>query len=218
MPLVMPAGSLFGSAPTSFATVNADWDRIFNPPGSPTNQYSNGDRTMSDVNSAAISNLGAGAGPAPATGNPPASRSSGKWYFEILMSNTTPLNWGPFNPNQCFTGITDNTIPNDTHQMGSSGAFNSVGYRSTTGVCSAKGVAQFTGAVVGQNDTFGIASDFSALTVDYYLNNVFQGQAAIPAPGSYVPACFVGTTNATINGGTVPFVYTPPVGFLAWNN
>jgi len=147
--------------------------------------------------------------------------SSGKWYFEaIVSSNTHPM-----------VGIKDvsttiNSSWTDAHcYYGNNGK-----YYYPTSQSSAYGATYTNGDVIG------VAFDLDAGTLTFYKNNVSQGIATSSLSGTFAPllataygtlsmwanfgqdSSFAGNKTAQGNAdgnGVGDFYYTPPSGYLA---
>ena len=132
--------------------------------------------------------------------------SSGKWYFEMLVSTTG----GTYYPG---VGVNTDLALAPTSQSGdtASGYMYLInGQKYTNSTLSAYG-ASFTA-----NDVIGVALDMDAGTITFYKNGSSQGQAFSGISGTAVP-CVVGLSSAagTLNFGQRPFAYTAPSGFKA---
>jgi hypothetical protein len=164
--------------------------------------YSDGNLTVSETSSAqsnAISTF-----PFP---------SSGKWYFECNMvsapSNTT------------FVGVID-----DSALTGSAPVVNSKGsYRNNGIIYNLAGTSQGgTIATYTTGDVIGVAVDSTNGTVQFYKNNVAQGNtpsftftAGTPLYALSAQNNAAGTKTYAFNFGQRPFSYTPPTGYVALN-
>jgi hypothetical protein len=75
------------------------------------------------------------------------------------------------------------------------------------------------GATWTNGDVIGVAVDMTNGSMVFYKNGVSQGTAttSINTALSYYATIFTFTTQASINFGQQPFVYTPPSGFLPLN-
>lgn len=65
------------------------------------------------------------------------------------------------------------------------------------------------------NKVIGVALDMNTGTLEFYVDNVYQGIAASNLYGNYKPAVglYGAGVNLSINFGQLPLVYTPPTGF-----
>jgi hypothetical protein len=129
--------------------------------------------------------------------------SSGKWYFEGVMTSGNTLNLGlaSYRPNGHVYSIS-----------------NSVLY-STSGVKNVDGVNDVLyGASWTTGDIIGVACDSDANTVTFYKNGVSQGAISHQVGGLF-PSFGNGgiAVNYTVNFGQRPFAYTAPSGFKALN-
>ncbi len=137
------------------------------------------------------------------------SKNSGKWYCEF-----TPIN-GVYN----HFGIANSDFQT-TQEMGFNTTGYGEGYESDNGWVYAalpktitKGAANFTA-----NDTIGITLDLDNNLISYYKNNVLQNNHSISHDTYYIAASFYDKSTSTVNFGATPFKYTPPEGFLAYDN
>jgi len=137
--------------------------------------------------------------------------STGKWYWEVTITNRATAA-----PSRSQVGI--------IAQAAYYAASLDVVYATVAGVYAYTGNGQkaaspngiFTnyGSSWSNGDVVGVACDFDAGTISFYLNNVNQGVAFSGLSGSsgYYPIVgYWGTFN--INFGQRPFAYTPPSGF-----
>jgi hypothetical protein len=137
--------------------------------------------------------------------------SSGKWYWEVTVSN---------NANSAMIGIAKDTdLGATTGQNVYPGvSANSYGY-----IASGDKYNNATGAAYGASfttgDIIGVALNMDAGTLTYYKNNTSQGTAFSSLSGTYLPSLGVNTsaTALSVNFGQRPFTYTPPTGFVRLN-
>jgi hypothetical protein len=127
--------------------------------------------------------------------------SSGKWYWEVLVTNTSALGIGIFNATVAPSLSTIYDYEND-------------GRKRTGGVASSYG-ASFT-----TNDIIGVALDLDGGTLVFYKNNTSQGTAFSGLAGTLFVAGILDVDNApsatcSINFGQRAFAYTAPSGFKA---
>lgn len=89
------------------------------------------------------------------------------------------------------------------------------------------GVRRFEGVSSGSYDGFngddiiGIAVDFDGETIEFFKNNVSQGEESVTLDdGPYVLACSIApfTSSVTLRVADSEILYTPPAGFSAWAN
>jgi hypothetical protein len=137
--------------------------------------------------------------------------ASGKWYWEVTVSNLT---------GNLMVGITK-----DTEITGTSGintypgiTANSYGY-SAGGQKYNNATQTSYGAAYTTSDVIGVALDMGAGTLTFYKNNTSQGTAFSSLSGTYLPSLGVNTSPSAliVNFGQRPFTYTPPAGFLSLN-
>jgi hypothetical protein len=137
--------------------------------------------------------------------------SSGKWYWEVQITNLV---------NNAMIGITKETDTGLTTGQNvypgiSANSYGYIGggqkYNNATGVA--------YGATYTTNDIIGVALDMDAGTLTFYKNNTSQGTAFSSLSGTYLPSIGVNDTNTavTANFGQRPFSYTPPTGYKALN-
>ncbi len=129
--------------------------------------------------------------------------SSGKWYWEYLINNTSPA-----------VGIAAAaaTLADFPGVDASGYSYTSGGQKWNSNSGSSYGATYTT------NDIIGVALDLDAGTLVFYKNGVSQGTAYSGLPvGTYFPAGgrFSGTFDVTLNAGARPFAYTAPSGFKA---
>jgi hypothetical protein len=137
--------------------------------------------------------------------------SSGKWYWEVQITNLV---------NNSMLGITKET---DTGATTGQNVYpgisaNSYGYIAGGQKFNNASSSSY-GASYTTNDIIGIALDMDAGTLTYYKNNTSQGTAFSSLSGTYLPSIGVNDTNTavSVNFGQRPFSYTPPTGFVALN-
>jgi hypothetical protein len=151
--------------------------------------------------------------------------TSGKFYAEINWSNIT--NTTP-NDNYIVTGVTTKENWVDT-----SNGYNAVLYLAANNGLAANGqkgiwtAGSYAATTYGSGyfvagSVIGIALNLDAGTVTFYNNGVSQG--AITLPTTTQPWFFYNTSDGTSNGytanwnfGQLPWVYTPPSGYVGLN-
>jgi hypothetical protein len=196
---------------TSDTTANYPvWNSLFRlPTNNPPNTA-----TFSAANLQLASSVGEGSGNSSAVGTMQIP-STGKWYWEVTITDRA-------------------TLAASRSQIGiikEAGLFASsldVAYTETPNACyvycgnGQKAVSYGSfgtyGAAWTNGDVIGVACDWSAGTLTFYLNGSSQGTAFSGLSGSdkYFPiAGYFGTFN--INFGQRPFAYTPPTGFNRLN-
>lgn len=133
--------------------------------------------------------------------------NSGKWYWEVYADSVGAGALG--------VGIGTTVTPVNPGFSTGSALYNSnTGEKVLAGVGSAYGASWATGA------TIGVAYDADTGTIEFFINNVSQGQ--------WTPAGYAGTLVTphvsdgssldfltTANFGASAFAYTPPTGFKA---
>jgi len=135
--------------------------------------------------------------------------SSGKWYWEITATTSTP---------ELNIGITDASTYDNSVYPGATAS--SYGYYTGTGQKLNNGTLFSYGASIAVGDVVGIALDMDAGTITFYKNGSSQGTAFTGLTGAKQPAVSSatgGTKTATANFGQRPFAYTAPSGFKALN-
>jgi hypothetical protein len=147
-------------------------------------------------------------------------KSSGKWYYEVLIDSTNNFEIiGVLNRKAVSTD--QNNI---AFQLGVPTA--SVGYRAgaycvrrnftgTTATFSGSCSAQAVGAYLG------VALDLDLGTIAFYYNGVLQTGASLSGvPAGTWYACYGGGFTlrqvVTANFGQNPWAYAPPAGFNKW--
>ena len=136
------------------------------------------------------------------------SRSSGKYYFEILVDDATGSGQ--------FVGVKGaGTLPN-TYDHATNDAtcstYNNVVWVANSFLSGSGGVA------IG--DTIGVAVDVG-VRIDFYTNNSFNRGAAFTETPLKPYWCGAnGGTNeqTTIRTHSADFLYTPPVGYAGWED
>lgn len=155
------------------------------------------------------------------------SKSSGKWYFEIIptVDNSSSV---------CSIGLADGLfVLNTGSNMGSADA-DSVGYISFNGSSGQIDANSSSNTVLvsayGNLDVIGVAVDVSNHLIYYSKNGSFVNSAnPITGAGSVdyittnpVFACFLlldsgADAGCTANFGGSPFNSTPPAGYSPWD-
>ena len=137
--------------------------------------------------------------------------SNGKYYWEVTIT--------AYSPSGTLVGITASTevwtgvasyIGSTT---GSYGYYNG-GTKYNNAASASYGSSWTTGDIIG------VTYDTSTGTLTFYKNNVSQGTAYSGLTGTFMPGVSAynnGTPLLDINFGQQPFVYTPPLGYLALN-
>lgn len=132
------------------------------------------------------------------------SFSTGKWYWEIKITNI-----GSGGANECLVGIgtsaatLGNYLGSDTFGW----AYDSSGQKQ-------HGSGPAYGATFTTGDVIGIALDLTAGTITFYKNGISQGVAFTGISGTLFPMVSGGANAVmTCNFGATAFVYTPPTGF-----
>jgi len=170
--------------------------------------------TSATVANYAVLNPLSSAGTAPINGNLTQSASvsssslssigipSGKFYAEFTLT-TAPSNWA-------YVGINSDTASFLYVYRSSNGDF----YNNSSYVA--------YGASWTTNDVIGVAIDTVNNTLEFYKNNVSQGQkTGLSFSGSplftIAPTTSASAGAISANFGQRPFSYTPPTGFVALN-
>jgi hypothetical protein len=170
----------------------------------PLSAIAYGPGTFSDGNLQLVTSTIAG-GYSPTRGT--IAVSSGKWYWECVCTNSTPVIFGIGDVSEALPAV-----PGESAK--------SYGYQSD-GTKRNNSVAPSYGATYGANDVIGVAMDLDAGTLVFYKNNTSQGTAFSGLSGTFTP--FISDINsassATIvcNFGQRAFAYTAPSGFKALN-
>jgi hypothetical protein len=137
--------------------------------------------------------------------------SNGRYYWEVTIT--------AYSPSGTLVGITASTeqwtgvasyIGSTT---GSYGYYNG-GTKYNNAASATYGSSWTTGDVIG------VTYDTSTGTLTFYKNNVSQGTAYSGLTGTFMPGVSAynnGTPLLDANFGQQPFVYTPPLGYVALN-
>lgn len=144
------------------------------------------------------------------SGNP-ASRASGKWYFEIYLQSTAAFG----NTAGLINGKTAN-VSGGIYTQGFDMGFYGSPYTSQNFTCPEPGGgAQLVTGILNVGDTFGIAYDADNLVTRIYLRgNLIR---TIPTYPGCLPYLATGQGKSlTMRFHDSDFVYAPPAGFLAW--
>jgi len=131
--------------------------------------------------------------------------SSGKWYWEILVTATNPI-----------IGIAKDTASLSGSYVGADA--NGWGYYGNDGAKYTNGSSSSYGSTYTTNDIIGVAFNADTGSLVFYKNNVSQGTAFTGlTSGPYFPAISRGngSPSASFNFGQRPFAYTAPSGFKA---
>ena len=138
--------------------------------------------------------------------------TSGKYYFECNVTASSNLE-GEFIGVSNSTNIFANTI-----------TANSGAYRSGGQIYDLSGSRPADGNTYTSGDVVGVAVDVTAGTVQFYKNNVAQGNTpSFTFTAGTELWAFVATDNVAgtktfnLNFGQRPFAYTPPTGYVALN-
>ena len=138
--------------------------------------------------------------------------SSGKWYWEVTCGTTNNLSVYEFGILSTSVNIVE-SLDSMTGGSYCYYGYNGNKYSNTT--------ASAYGATFTNGDVIGHALDLDSGTLTFYKNNVSQGTAFTGLSGQFYPAFCSGSTgsniNFNVNFGQLPFVYTPPTGFVALN-
>jgi hypothetical protein len=135
--------------------------------------------------------------------------TTGKWHYEhtCLAVGSFDYFCGVF-LNKSIGGVSANIVVPGTSANEYAYRFN--GEKMIAGVTSAYG-SSYTA-----NDVIGIAFDATNLTIEFFKNNVSQGQLTGMPSGEYIAFTQqYGGGSTRINFGQRPFAYTPPTGFKA---
>lgn len=134
--------------------------------------------------------------------------SYGKWYWEIKLNSGN---------SGSMIGI-GKASTNLALYLG--GGATSYGYWHT-GQYYTAGVGTSFGSAHVVGDVISVLVDFTALTIEFWKNGVAQGVPKTIAAGVYFPGVSNGNTtysNITANFKSSDFLYTPPVGYQAYND
>ena len=137
--------------------------------------------------------------------------TTGKWYYEhtCLAVGAYDYFCGVF-LNKSIAGNAGNIVVPSTSS-------NEYAYR-FTGEKMIAGVVSAYGSSYTANDVIGVAFDATNLTIEFFKNNVSQGQLTGMPSGEYIAFTQqYGGGSTRINFGQRAFAYTPPSGFKALN-
>jgi len=137
--------------------------------------------------------------------------TTGKWYYEhtCLAVGAYDYFCGVF-LNKSIAGNAGNIVVPGTSS-------NEYAYRHT-GSKMIAGVVSAYGSSYTANDVIGVAFDATNLTIEFFKNNVSQGQLTGMPSGEYIAFTQqYGGGSTRINFGQRPFAYTPPSNFKALN-
>jgi hypothetical protein len=130
--------------------------------------------------------------------------STGKWYYEAVMTNSANLNVG------LAIYVTNAAA---AYNISSSVLYSTSGVKNVDNV-----LDQAYGATFASGDIIGVAADADAGTVTFYKNNTSQGSITHTVAGLFPTFGNGGnSTDFSANFGQRPFAYTPPSGFVALN-
>ena len=132
------------------------------------------------------------------------SVTSGKWYWELTGTWTTPG----------IMGIANSSAPIQSNFIGNTA--DGWGYYGATGGKTHSGLVAY-GATFATGAVIGVALDMDGGTIEFFKNNVSQGQAFTGITGTIFAACSLFSANdvTTANFGATALTYTPPTGYNA---
>lgn len=148
------------------------------------------------------------------------SYSSGKYYFEVKITETNASNY-------MLVGIV-NASASLAQAVGTN--INGYSYYEQNGDSYYNNIGSAFGSAYGLGDVIGVAIDFAAGKIWFSKNNTWQasgnpGGGTNPAytitAGTYFAACSVWSTRSPADELTGQFnateqTYTPPTGFATW--
>ena len=131
--------------------------------------------------------------------------SSGKWYFEVTLSNFVMVGI------RAIRAISNGDLTYRYYQ--NNGQIIYVPYNSTTQT------VLTTVATSTSSDIIGVAFDLDSNTISWYKNGTLLYTATGIVADTYAPSVggAANQTGAAVNFGQRPFSYTPPTGFVALN-
>lgn len=134
-------------------------------------------------------------------------KTSGKWYWEITVNQNDTASLGVANDNPKNISIPSSS-PDLSAYYGYSGRY-------------IPGDTPY-GQTFKANDVIGIALDIDAKKINFYKNNIHQGEKSIPDMGKYYPfyanlSSYI-TSTVTANFGATQFKYAPPTGFIPFDS
>ena len=139
--------------------------------------------------------------------------SSGKWYFEAVLSSKS---WQMF-------GVDQPTIDGTTKHVGATDGSKGIGFvfdpsdtRGDISYNSSNSVYDNGNLGINVGDTVGIAMDLDNNNVKFYLNNELQYDLSnlLEDGANYTFGLSLYNSTAIANFGQRPFTYTPPQGYL----
>jgi hypothetical protein len=130
--------------------------------------------------------------------------TTGKWYYEVLVSSTEPLIGIAKNDSLINSAVTTYFTQNST----SYGYYTGGSKHTGPGNSSTSYGASFT-----SGDLIGVALDSDNGTLTFYKNGSSQGTAFTSLVGPFLPVVGASNGSLTVNFGQRPFAYTPPTGF-----
>jgi hypothetical protein len=142
------------------------------------------------------------------------SHSSGKWYAEVLINDGASATYRP------YIGIAQD----DASFTSTPGDYNSWVMYSNPSTSAFKKYGNFPaayGSSLVDGDVIGIALDFTAGTLTFYVNGVSRGIAfsSISSQSLYLFAYhYYDTDSYTLNLSPDTFSYSMPSGHEAWSN
>jgi hypothetical protein len=193
------------------------WTAVASPErmiDSPTNEYpiiNSSDRQSGGTTSNAGLTYTLGAVNTWRTANAGIFVSSGKWYWEVVVTAASSNNLMPGIVNESYDANTDSRYPGSTTD--SYGYYGNNGNRYLNAANTAYGATFTTGDIIG------FALDMDNKTLTCYKNNVSQGllvnnSTYILSAGAWGPSLGVYNSNGMrFNFGQQSLTYTPPSGF-----
>jgi len=132
--------------------------------------------------------------------------TTGKWYYEVLVSSTEPLIGIAKNDSLINSAVTTYFTQNST----SYGYYTGGSKHTGPGNSSTSYGASFT-----SGDLIGVALDSDNGTLTFYKNGSSQGTAFTSLVGPFLPVVGASNGSLTVNFGQRAFAYTAPSGFKA---
>lgn len=183
------------------------------PPATPLNEWNPLDKaanvTLSNLNRTATTAAAGDKGCRGVVG-----KSSGKWYFEAIMSGT--LN--------SLIGLSTSSMANTGVSLG--GDTNGIGWYYFNGKVYHNNIVQSIAVSYAAGQVLQVAVDFGATSVWFGLDNTFTGSPSAGTGASFT-ALPAGTYYPTFNGSGASRIcdlysiganmaFSPPSGFSAW--
>jgi len=142
--------------------------------------------------------------------------TSGKWYWETILTTSTNIGIGVFDPSAPLVTYIENSTAGIAYYAGNGNVYYNGGNSAY-------------GNTFVANDIIGVALDLDNGKIYFSKNNTWQNSgnpvtqtnpARTGLSGTYAPAIVSGggdSMAASMNFGQRPFTYTPPSGYVSLN-